>query len=101
MLIGIDEKAYEGFGGAAVIFGSLRYQRATSIKLYHCIVGQGRSRTARGNEGKDNLGDDEIRPSPPCVSRADTYRSRERIRPYSPEARDYNMLHTKLCLDAL
>jgi len=96
-----DNGTYQGLCSTAVIFGSFPYQRASSIELCHGIIRKRRAWSARSNKGKDDLEDEEMRTRVLCVSYAHTYSSRERIRPYSPEARDYNTLDTKLSLDLL
>ena len=101
MAVHSNDGTYQGLCSTAVILGSFPYQRAPFIKLCHGIIRERRAWTARGNKGKDDLEDEVMRPCVLCVPYAHTYSSRERIRPYSPEARDDNTLDTKLSLDAL
>lgn len=96
-----DNGTYEGLCSTAVISGSFLYQRAPFVELCHGIIRERGTWSTRGDKGKDDLEDEVMRPCVVRVSYAHTYSSRERIRPYSPEARDDNTLDTELVLDFL
>lgn len=57
----IEDCAYKRSSSSTIVFGSLRYQRASFLKLCHSIVREGRPRSTCYDKGENNLKDDEKR----------------------------------------